>query len=347
MRVEYIYDAAGMNPVSKVCDENDSDTWSLNLGTWESVWFIRNTKPCMLLPDGTVDYYLDPDDYSKKIDGTDADTDSDSYTGNAMAQIPLCWVYRYEDDNYLYEIISNVQWDENYKAYAHTDDSGTVQAFCYHSIFPISGTTSKFRSLPGTTKDISSNRSAAQMYSAAQANGSRWYIDYWMQANLFQTIFTLLTKSCKFIDVLGQGFMDSSKTRLLMHSRIFPQVEGLWKNGTVSSFYVVGFHNGPSFWYVEPKPPFKLSTYSGLKSIGKAADYYRKSNTTWIKSMSCSEYGLIPTSAGGSASTYFGSQVCHASGDYHAFILSLPHHMHVCIMSSGATVWTFANLTFV
>ena len=39
-------------------------------GDWADAWFIKNLKPCMLKYDGTVDYELDKDDYSKKLDGT-------------------------------------------------------------------------------------------------------------------------------------------------------------------------------------------------------------------------------------------------------------------------------------
>ncbi|MBQ7630962.1 MAG: hypothetical protein IJS81_12255, partial [Selenomonadaceae bacterium] len=55
-----------------------------------------------------------------------------------MAQFPLVWVYRYEDDDYYYEIVAKYQPNENYKAYAHTDANGVVQDYFYHSLFPAS-----------------------------------------------------------------------------------------------------------------------------------------------------------------------------------------------------------------
>ena len=80
-RVEYIFDAAGFTPAHMVFNE-DSDTNYFDYGDWKSVWFVRDNKPCMLKYDGTVDYYLDPDDYSKcespvtRTVITDTDTNS-------------------------------------------------------------------------------------------------------------------------------------------------------------------------------------------------------------------------------------------------------------------------------
>ena len=43
----------------------DYNTDSFNYGDWADVWFIKNLKPCMLKYDGTVDYELDKNDYTK------------------------------------------------------------------------------------------------------------------------------------------------------------------------------------------------------------------------------------------------------------------------------------------
>lgn len=99
-RVEYLYDAANLSPAYMDFENN-----VFNYGDWENSWFITDNKPCMLKYDGTVDHYLNPNDYTLKKDGTNSDIANPHYNGNAMAQIPLVWVYRYEDNNYLYTII--------------------------------------------------------------------------------------------------------------------------------------------------------------------------------------------------------------------------------------------------
>lgn len=64
--VTYLEDAVGMTPAHM-----NYATGEFDYGSWEDAFFMP--KPCMLKYDGTVDYYLDPNDYSKKEDGTASD----------------------------------------------------------------------------------------------------------------------------------------------------------------------------------------------------------------------------------------------------------------------------------
>lgn len=52
-----------------------------------------------------------------------------------------------KDDNYCYEIVSNIQYDENYKTYAHTMTDGSIADYFYWGIFDGSGDSIKIRSL--------------------------------------------------------------------------------------------------------------------------------------------------------------------------------------------------------
>ena len=51
-------------------------------------------KPCMLKFDGTIESYLDPNDYSKTTDGEDAGNNTSNTTSNAMMEFPIMWVKR-------------------------------------------------------------------------------------------------------------------------------------------------------------------------------------------------------------------------------------------------------------
>lgn len=59
--VEYILDAVGKRPARV-----NLETGEFDYGDWADVGFVKDCKPCMLRYDGTVDYYLNPNDYSKK-----------------------------------------------------------------------------------------------------------------------------------------------------------------------------------------------------------------------------------------------------------------------------------------
>ena len=197
-RVEYLFDAAAMTPAKM-----DFVNGVFDYGSWADVWFVKDNKPCMLDSDGTVAYYLNPNDYSLKEDGTASDiTDTDTSL-NAMAQIPLCWIKRYEDDEYFYEIVSNVRYDEDYKAYAHTDADDIIKPYFYTAMFGASGNATKLRSLSDQTAALM--LTAQQQVTAATANGSDWYIGTWSQHELIRTLLVLISKSCDSQASFGNG----------------------------------------------------------------------------------------------------------------------------------------------
>ena len=53
--------AVGMKKASM-----NTSTGKIDLGDWGDVWFVKDNKPCMMKYDGTIDYYLNPNDYTKK-----------------------------------------------------------------------------------------------------------------------------------------------------------------------------------------------------------------------------------------------------------------------------------------
>ena len=359
-RVEYIFDAQGMTPAHMVFEvTGDSDTGYFDYGSWAKVWFVRDNKPCMLKYDGTVDYYLDPNNYDLRespletvqeftdtvvVDSdsgetdtvtytdtviiTDTDVANSAYAGNAMAQFPLCWVKRYEDDDYYYEIVSNVQFDEDYHAYAHTKADGSIADFFYYSLFAASGSTSKLRSYSGSYPNGNSQASVScslnQLLSASKANGTGWYSGYWSAFQLIRTLMTLICKStnaqsafgygnhrgqsqnsyylkCGTLKDKGQfyGYNVNTKNVKAFH------VEELWGNvqkrliGTATYTY----DDRVSVW-VKMTPEgagYKISSSSGYTKI---ADLYKPG--VFYNSVYIGDFGLIPKPpSGGSSSTYF------------------------------------------
>ena len=78
-RVTYLEDAVGMTPAKM-----DFTSGKFKWGSWRNAFFLP--KPCMLKFDGTVDYYLDPDNYDLKESGEASDVANDAYEGNAMME---------------------------------------------------------------------------------------------------------------------------------------------------------------------------------------------------------------------------------------------------------------------
>ena len=209
--VTYIEDAIGMTPAAMGASTFD-------YGDWENAFFMP--KPCMLKSDGTVDYYLDPNDYSKKADGTASDIANANYDGNAMMEFPKIW-YKFvggtnTGDGYFY--VSNTQVDNDYHCWCNIDANNNEIDHFYMAIYNGTGT-SKLRSLSGVTLNSSSgngNTTATQETTRAQANNptdkQMWYIDQWCDRLLINALLVLMSKSLNSQGKFGQGIVTGSQT---------------------------------------------------------------------------------------------------------------------------------------
>ena len=315
-RVEYILDAVGMVPAHM-----DFTSGRFNYGSWADAWFITGNKPCMLKSDGTVDYYLNPNDYSLKEDGTASDVANTDYDGNAMAQIPLCWVYRYEDATYLYEIVCPVQYDENYKAYAHTDANGLIKDYFYFALFESYNQSSKMRSLSGLT--LGDSPTNTEIFNYSKANGTNWNAETWSQRQLICTLLTLIGKSTNSQAVFGNGHVGDSTGAFLVPGVLANKGQFFGYNSNnqqVKTFHIEGFWGNMAEMVVgllayNYKIYAKMTPENGGYSIDDVTGYTQvgdlvisglnRYNFGTISNVTCNQYGLIPTACVSTESKYF------------------------------------------
>ena len=90
-RVEYI----GANKDYKPMKMN-MDTHVMDQGDWADWDWLKGVVPVMCDWDGGIDYYLNPDDYSKKLDGTESGVSDINYNGNAMVVFPKIYTWEYK-----------------------------------------------------------------------------------------------------------------------------------------------------------------------------------------------------------------------------------------------------------
>ena len=309
-RVEYLYDAVDLTPAKM-----DFSTGKFNYGSWGDKWFVTKNKPLMLKSDGTVDYYLKADNYAYKEDGTPSDVANTAYDGNAMAQIPLCWVYRYEDDTYEYEIISDIKYDEHYKAYAHTRADGTIADFFYYSMFGGSGNATKMRSLSG--QSLANGLTAEQEITGCKANGTKWYTHTWSQHALLRTLCILIGKSTDVQGVFGYGNFDAGgppKTGTLNDKgqffgynnsssqvKVF-HIEKIWGDQWDRTAGII-YNSGQLWLKMTPEGQgYRINDVIGYTNTGVSIG---GSSGGYISKGTCSEYGFLPTTVSGSGSTYY------------------------------------------
>lgn len=326
-RVEYILDAVGMTPAHM-----DFENEVFEYGSWRDVWFVSDNKPLMLKYDGTVDYYLDPNDYTLREDGeTASDVSNADYEGNAMAQFPLCWIYRYEDDTYKYEIVSNVKYDENYKAYAHTRADGSIAEYFYHSLFEGTVIDTKLRSLAAQT--ATRNIIVADFIARALENGTDWYIGTWSRHECIRTLLVLIGKSTNAQTVYGRGnetkgvvyIEGTHKSRGQFYgSDAFDipvkvlHIENFWGNleGNHGGERIAGVLQYNTKMYVKMTPEgqgYRITDTTGYTDTGITLLAGNQGATGWINTMTCSEYGMFPTGFTASSSTYYADRNSNAS----------------------------------
>lgn len=199
-RVSYMYDAVGMTPARM-----NYQTGQFDYGSWGNAWFITGNKPVALKFDGTVDYELDQNDYSKKADGTASDVTDSTYAGNFMSSMPTAWIRRWEDENYEYTAISNKQITPDFYADAHDNGAGDINDMIYLPMFKGCIVDGKMRSLSGVTPTVSTTGSTEK--TAAEACGSGWQLWDWAKHELISDLLTLISRSTDSQSAFGNGYV--------------------------------------------------------------------------------------------------------------------------------------------
>ena len=161
----------------------------------------------MLRTDGTVDYELNHENHTLKFAGGASDVANVSYGGNAMSEIPLIWVKRYSIANYDYVIFCETQYDDTYKAYAHTDADGNILPVTYFPMYEGAVINNRMRSLSGQTPTAS--QTDAQETTAAQQNGDRWDKLSFSEITLMYEMCTMISCSTNSQTKFGNGCSNS------------------------------------------------------------------------------------------------------------------------------------------
>ena len=310
----------------------DYNTNSFNYGDWGDAWFIKNLKPCMLKYDGTVDYELDKNDYTKKTDGTDSDVANASYGGNAMVGIPkVYWKIINNGDNTANIYFSDKQVDTDFHCWSHIDNNGNEIDYCYMPIYNGSNVNGVLRSISGKAPMASKTATTEITYAKSNNTGSDiiWYTELFNDRMLINLLLLLIGKSTDTQTVFGAGnnnsYVSNSNTGIKNTGTM--NTKGLfWGNqDNKSGVKVFGMeHWYGNIWrriggWINDKGTQKIKMTYG-QSDGSTTDGYNETgsgyisiggatpsgtNSGYISKMLITDNGLIPTIASGSATTYY------------------------------------------
>ena len=364
-RCTYLGDAKGMTPASM-----NFTTGEFNYGDWADAWFVKGNFPCMLKPNGSVAYKLNPNDYSLKEDGTASDIADTTKDLNAMSAMPLVWIWQYEVGDFKYIYLANYKVNDNYHAYAHQREDGTIAPYVFMSMFKgaqIDASTTKLRSLSGLQPMYS--KTAQNEVAYAQENGSFWYTKTWSQRNLMQCLLTMMFCSTNSQAKLGNGNLNYKEDSSIFYGVLQTGTlndKGQFWGANDNTHQVKAFHQ-EAVWadqwdriagLINDKGVIKVKMTAPYNFDG--ADYDVVAGITpkgtsggYIKDTLMTEYGDMPFDASGSASTYecdglwFNNEQvnyarvggdCHNSSRCGLFCLVLAHAASYAHWTIGASL---------
>lgn len=191
----------------------DFDNRTLDYGGWPSNAGVKfMPKPCMLNFDGTVREYLNPNDYTKNVDGNTSLIYTTAENVNAMMEWPKIWTKRWEENGVYHFRCSDVQIDESYECWCNYNYKGEQVDHFYTAIFLGKKITtngvSTIRSMAysnSTNLKRTVNLSYDGFVKATRATGNGWDMESYADRLLIQDLLIMMGKTTNLASVYGAG----------------------------------------------------------------------------------------------------------------------------------------------
>lgn len=331
-KVTYLEDAKGMTPAKM-----DYTNGVFNYGSWKDAFFMP--KPCMVLQEGVVDYYLDPDDYTKKEDGTASDITDTSYAGNAMIEWgqngKKIWYKVVPDKNDVTSAtvyICDEQLDPSYHAWSFINNQGRLVDHFYTPIYNgasvSDGTNQVMRSMSGlaVSQSLTGTEEITRCTRNNKGSDVLWYTEVIADRILINFLLILMGKSTDTQTVFGRGLDSGSQTALNNYRTGALDTSGMFfgYNDGNHGVKIFGMENWwAAQWrrtagYVLNAGDQRLKLTYGRQD-GTTADGYNTDGTGYISMgitptgssggyidvMNFNEYGMFGKNSSGSSSTHY------------------------------------------
>ena len=310
---------------------------AFSYGGWDSTPGKKfMPRPCMLRFDGTVAYYLNPNDYTKKADGTPSDISNVNFQGNAMMEWPKIYVKRWESSGVFHFRCSDVKVDNSYECWCNYDKNNREIPHFYTPIF-FGGkdSSNRLRSISGLSNFVSNTAQTEVTY--AKNNGANiWYTEVLADRMLINDLLTMMFKSTNLQETAGYGVCNGSAIQPgSMNARGM-----FWgSNDKTSGVKVFGMENwwGNIFrriagWCISGGTQ-KVKITRGTKDGTTVGDYNFDGNgyktisgvsltrSGYISKMKTEPFGRFPMEASGSTTTFEADYVWADSGSgYYACV---------------------------
>lgn len=196
------------DPATAVEYIDDAQGHTTGYAAWKNEVIFKNIKPCVL-KDGVVQYYLNPENFAYKADGSAATINSES-AGDVMIEIPKMGYKMTTDSTYHYIWITD---DPNAADYCYRAHSLNNEGDCdkiYIGAYLGINKSSKLYSLSGQT--VTANVNLTNFRSYAQARGTGYQLVSFYPLTLLQCLYLMMYKNRHGQSALGRGYVDGNSS---------------------------------------------------------------------------------------------------------------------------------------
>ncbi len=162
-------------------------------------------KRCVLNADGTVKYYLNATDSTKKADGSAAIIDGTD--GNVMVEIPKFWV-KYENVGGVHKWSISYAAQTGYEVHPAFIRGGVEKSFRYYCAYQ--GYTLNGRLISGSGRVPTASKTRAKFRTEAAANGTGWSQIDWNLLIAVQLLYLVEYANFNTQAMLGKGITSGS-----------------------------------------------------------------------------------------------------------------------------------------
>ena len=278
-------------------------------------------RPCMLTYAGTVENYLDPNDYSKNADGTTS-TVSSSTTANAMMEWPKIYTHREEVGGVYKFRCADRPFDDTWDCWCNYDKNDNQIDHFYTSIYmgaSTSGTSNTMmKSLSG--KSNKGNLSYDTYFDKCTAIGDSWTPEVLADRLLIQDLLVMMAKTTNCQTAYGAGYKTLENQTLISGTM---NAKGMFYSSSTTGVKVFGMEHWwgnfireiAGWMKIDSKHYIKITR--GTHDGSNGAEYADAQNTYsrhiavsgatsrgYISKMTTFPYGRIPLEVNGSSTTY-------------------------------------------
>ena len=294
---------------------------TVNNAFFNSDMAVHSTmKRCVLNANGTVNYYLDPTDSTKKADGTASNlTGAD---GNVMVQIAKFYC-KYDNTNGAKQMWVSLAPQAGFVVHPAFIKNGVEVDYRYYRAYKGSTSGGKLISRSGVA--ATGNKTIAAFRTEAQANGTGWGLLDWNLIFAVQTLCFIEIGTFNSQAVLGNGndtgsdygMTTGGSNSIGNASTVSPRNDTWMSYRGIENFYA------DIFEWIDGINISERVVYTSNTQSSFASDVFTGAYTTtgvtlpangYIKDMNFSTRGFIPTVSGGTDSTFVPDYVSSYAG---------------------------------